>query len=182
MTNAIISLLRLFFYVGYGYGLYYMAASCGLRHRWMAWVPYGKIHLLGTIADHYNATKHSRISHYGGNLLLSLVILSVIAFGGAILLFGTAVAALFAALTAGASDTAAGEALAFALPSEFIILGVALLLAVAVYLLFFFLALNRVYRHFMPERATLWTVLSLLLLPVPVFFILIGKRPPATDV
>ncbi len=185
LSDAQFSLLGLFSYIAIGYGLFSMGKTCALRHNWMAWVPFCKTYQFGTLADHVCEHGEGRKTYYR-HILLWLEM-------GITVLFGIGIGALIIALITYMSDAGMTifslEVYMELFPEQFAqvivsnilsYMGVWLLAFVAsiVYVVFYFIALYRIYNAFASDKATLYTVLSILVIPIPIFFILLAKKRP----
>ena len=174
LSESLSSLLSLCIYVAMSYGTYTMVKRCGLRRAWMAWVPLLRLYKLGEIADLHCRRNEGRQT----NLRKILVILSLLTSTVAIFALLHAIMVLFAVIIAG---MAGGPGTAMNWTSLFTstwilwLVGAALAVALVVLLV---VAMHRISKLFAPENATLYTVLSAFLLPIPVVLVLLAQKEP----
>lgn len=64
-------------YVFSGLGMYRMAHNTGLGREWMAWVPFCREYLLGSLADRWEQGCRSRVTHYR-YILLGLTVVPLL--------------------------------------------------------------------------------------------------------
>ncbi len=187
LSDSLSSLFSLFSYIAVSYGLFSMCSTCNLKHNWMAWVPFCKTYKLGALADHVceRGDRGNRGKTCYRHILLWLEVGMTVLF---CIGLGILVSAILSyAFTAGWSLNGPmdfyleEEEFLFAIASSVMSSMAVWLLAFAtsvVYTVFYFITLYRIYSAFAPERAALFTGLSVLVIPVPIFFILLAKKRP----
>lgn len=186
ILNVSFSIVGLLAFVAMGFGLFRMTRSCQLTHPWTGWIPFANIYLTGKIADHYCYRNEEKNTTYRRRLLVWSIVSCVVSvlMSAAIVAVGFLLPILAAAL-AGFSYPSTTVMLKVVLsnPSTLlIILGCAfvMLAVLAVYAVFFFMALHKVYKLFAPKQATLFLVLSILVpLATQILFLVLSGRAPA---
>lgn len=163
-------------YVLHSLGLYSIAKRRGLRHKWLAWLPFGEAWLLGSISDQYQYVVKGKIK-YRRRWLLLLNITAVAIYLGCV---GTLVSSMLI------SDYIAAV-VAHTLGGWLALSGVVITLGVLRYAAYYSL-----FRSCQPSNGVLYLLLSILVpasLPFVVFFIRkkdLGmpprKQPPVAEV
>lgn len=54
------SLIQIILYFIDSFGIYSMSRNTGMKNPWLAWIPFAKEYLLGSLADRYNNTCHQK--------------------------------------------------------------------------------------------------------------------------
>ncbi len=182
LSDYAYSVLGILSYIAFAYGLYCMSRTCGLSHPLLAWFPYCSAYQTGALADRVTERGEGRKTSYRHILLwLSISIGVLVAVSVTTLL----VAILQAILTAGYDANSEAELLGVILPAILSSIFLWLMVAAAgiVYVVFYLIALHRIYKAFDPKNSTLFTVLSIL---VPyassVIFFLLAKKRPTYDI
>ena len=91
-----LAVVRIALYLASSWGIYSMTNNTGMKSTWMAWVPYAKDYLLGSLADRYHNTLHEKKTHFHLWLTLlgvtqaPLTVLSIMGFGVVLFLFSYA--------------------------------------------------------------------------------------------
>ncbi|MBR2937435.1 MAG: hypothetical protein IKB80_02940 [Oscillospiraceae bacterium] len=145
-------------YVLHSLGLYTIAKRRGLRHKWLAWLPFGEAWLLGSISDQYQYVAKGKIQ-YRRRWLLLLYIAAVAIYLGCL---GTLVSSmLFSDYIAAVIAHTMGGRLAL----------IAVLIAFGILR---YIAYYNLFRSCQPSNALLYLLLSILVpvsMPFIVFFI-----------
>ncbi len=194
-------LIAIFTYVGTAYGLMCIAQSCGLRQPWLAWVPFANIYLLGAVGDHYMTRNERRETKQRILLLVLYIVLSVVGtinicimFSGFFRFFDNAgidfwrlmldsdyedeMEILFTEYFSGMTEAGVRDTLVELLATTLGPLLFTLPISI-VYIVFYYIALHRVYKLMDPSNSTVYTVLSIFFsLAIPIVFLLIAKKNP----
>ncbi len=185
-TSLLTSAVSILVYLGISYGLFRMARACGLRGAWMAWVPYCKIFLIGAIADHYCERVLARRTQSRRVLLWLYIAMEAFMLLGIIIFVVSLFSSIFTLVLDASSDVLTifeneQELLSWILEGLLASLAawVIGLIVTIIYLVFYYIALHRIYKLFAPEKATAWTVLSIFFIfLVPIFFVVLAKSQP----
>ena len=140
-----LAVVRIALYLASSWGIYAMANNTGMKSPWMAWVPFAKDYLMGSLADRYHNTLHEKKTHFHLWLTLlgvtqaPLTVLSIMVFGVVLFLFSYAPTSIILLMVL----------------SIFLIAAIELLYEVCYLVAFYNVVLD-----FEPNRAVLYTVLA----------------------
>ncbi len=200
--DAFSFLSSIFVYVGVAYGLMCIGRTCGLKNPWLSWIPFANIYQLGVVADHYMARNENRKTKQRTTLLVLHIIMSAasvvcisIMFVGLFDFFNNAdidfwrlildtegyeaeLEALLIEYFSGMTDDMVMRELGGLLAT--VLLPLLALLPVSIaYLIFYYIALHRIYKLMDPRNSTVYTVLSVLFdIAAPIIFLIIAKKTP----
>lgn len=138
-------MVQIALYLASSWGIYAMANNTGVKNPWMAWVPFAKDYLLGTLADRYHDTLHQKKTHFHLWLTLlsvtqaPLTALSILVFGVVLFLLSYAPPII----------------MLLVLLSIFLIAAIELL-----YQVFYLLTFYNVMMDYEPNRAVFYTILA----------------------
>jgi len=150
-------LISIVSYVLSGISLYKIGKRRGIKAYGLAWVPFGRAWMLGSIADQFDRRMKGRDSHYRTGLLIGDLVLSAAMIASEIYFIGT-----FISFMENAAFTEIVDPSAF---SE-IITAMGLMLAVMVplyvFIVFYYIALYKVYKSCSPKSSAGLLVLAIL--------------------
>ncbi len=176
MFSSVFSLLT---YVAISYGLYSIAQACGIRNPWLAWIPFGRDYILGSVADHQTERNESRTTKYRKRLLALNIVTTVLAV---ILCIALIVVVVIALMNSGSTLETDPDLLADNILSNSLVLvvvGLMLSAAAIAYSVFFYIAIYKVYQLVDPKNAVLYIVLTILIgIASPIIFFIIAKKHP----
>ena len=154
-------------YVLHSIGLYKIAER-RYDHSIFAWIPFARSWLLGRLADQYEEAAHNKKTRYGA-LLLGFSIAAAAVY---LIIFVVMFAGIFITLLLDRGE----DGLAWMFGLVVVALVVYLLLTIA-YMVFFYLALYRLYKSSDEQNAVTYIVLSIFVrITMPVFIFLCGKK------
>ena len=180
-------LANLAVYIFTGLGLYTIAKRRGIHNPWLAWVPFGNMWLLGTISDHYQSVANGKVRRRRVVLLVTNILMTLAAVAVVALCF----VMLGRMLEIGFEvfgdlenfDVLNGieeEKMMSAIMGPgvgMVLLSLVLTPVAIVYLVFWCIAMNDVYKSCEPENATLYLVISIFLnICVPVFLMVCRNK------
>lgn len=158
-------------YVLTGWGLYTVAKRRGVRYPWLAWIPLGQLWVLGKIADHYQRERNRKACSWT-YLLMAFTVLAEIC--GAFMeksYRNAGLALLQEALNGGDILAVLEQSIDGVLLLTIIHLVVALVAAVIEYIV-----LYAYYRSCLPQKATLFLVLSIVFSITRPFFVFYCRK------
>lgn len=170
-------------YIGQGLGMFRMMRSAGMSNPWMGWVPGCNIYAMGNIADHQTAVNEGNDTRYRKKLLVWTIVTYVLAT-----LFIIACVIVTAVATVNGMVDQNGELIetpehdmeVLVGPSMFCLASAFAFLAFyIVYMVYYYIAVHKIYKLFAPGGAVGLTVLSVFVpVAVPIIFLVISKRQP----
>ena len=191
-------LANLAVYIFTGLGLYTIAKRRGIHNPWLAWVPFGNMWLLGTISDHYQSVANGKVRRRRVVLLVTNILMTLAAVAVVVLCFvmlgrmltigldalGLSLESLYNAENFESMESMLDEATAQKMMSAImgpgvgmVLLSLVLMPVAIVYLVFWCIAMNDVYKSCEPENATLYLVISIFLnICVPVFLMVCRNK------
>ena len=155
-------------------GYYTIAMRRGIRHPWLAWIPFGNLWILGSIADQYQFVSLGQVKNRRKVLLGLQIAISAMGFVLAIMVIAAAVALLSAGYTGyddiwdwiGVNGSFGGIILVL------IAWGVLEILAK----IWRYVALFDIYRSCKPEQAVLFLLLNIFVaITEPIFLLLVCR-------
>lgn len=180
LANIPSSIISLAVYLFTALALYTIANRRGIKNPWLAWIPWGNMWILGSIADDYqmkvNGRKKARRKVLlGTSIATSILAMVVVALAIVILVF------IFAAMLSGGELENLELSEDSTLVVGFAALGAALfslpMLALAVWqAVFQFIALYEVYKSCDPGNAVLYLVLSIFISICQPVFLFISRN------
>jgi len=175
-----------FAYIGVSLGGFRMGRKAWMTNPWMFWIPGGNIYALGNLADTSCSLREYKSTNYRKKLLTWFLVSMGAAFVWCISL---AVVAVMATLSeqvnqGGLVTTPEQGAEALVVPVLIFLLLTNVFLALyTVYMVFYYIALHKIYKLYAPSGAAGLTVLSILVsVAVPVIFLVLSGRSPAVAV
>lgn len=154
-------------YVLHSIGLYKIAER-RYDHSIFAWIPFARSWLLGKLADQYEEAVHNKKTRYG-TLLLGFSIATASVY---LIIFVVMFAGIFITLLLDKGE----NGLTWMLGLLVVVLFIYLFLTIA-YMVFFYLALYRLYKSSDEQNAVTYIVLSIFVrITMPVFIFLCGKK------
>lgn len=185
LAPIVVPILVVLTYATMGFGLYKMAKACQIARPWMSWIPFASIYLAGEIADHHCYRNEDRSTTYRRRLLvLSIIDAVVIALISAVLYVMVIAIPLLASSLMGMAYPSLEYLLIVVLqdPTTRVVVALctlAFLLVLGLYLVYFFITFRKAFLLFAPKRATLLTVLSILVpLAACVIFVILAFKTP----
>ena len=175
-------------YVMGSLGSYTIAMRRGIKHPWLAFVPFGNLWILGSISDQYQYVSQGQIRS-NRKVLLGLQIagaaLGLVVFG----IYIKMVLDMFAIIDTNPymldMTVAAGSLVGLSL--AIVLIGFAALVLAIIQLVFYYIALYNLYASCLPKCKVVFILLSILLLSLPDAFLIFGCRkqdrgmPPRKD-
>lgn len=169
VISVIATVFALVMYIFESIGLYSVAKRRGLKHPFMAWIPYTNTYLFGKAAEQYETAVKGKSKNYKAILLcLSIILTAVTA------LFNVVIYALSNSIVYLAQDCAYNSD-AIVLIISLILLYIAMLVVSVIYSVFYFIALHKIYRSFSTKSSTLLLIFSIIF-PVIVPFVIFASR------
>lgn len=169
VISVIATVFALIMYIFESIGLYSVAKRRGLKHPFMAWIPYTNTYLFGKAAEQYETAVKGKSKNYKAILLcLSIILTAVTA------LFNVVIYALSNSIVYLAQDCAYNSD-AIVLIISLILLYIAMLVVSVIYSVFYFIALHKIYRSFSTKSSTLLLIFSIIF-PVIVPFVIFASR------
>ena len=185
-------LANLAVYIFTGLGLYTIAKRRGIHNPWLAWVPFANMWLLGCISDHFQSVARGKVTRRRVALLVTNILITVMALAVLVLclVMLARMAPFIVEYLENLEDVDALENLDVndVMPAELIsqiagpavgmvLLGLLLLPAGVVYLIFYFMSLHDVYKSCEPSNATLYLVLGIFIgICVPIFLMICRNK------
>ena len=170
VISVIATVFALIMYIFEAIGLYSVAKRRGLKHPFMAWIPYTNTYLFGKAAEQYETAVKGKSKNYKAILLWLSIILTAVT-----VLFSIAVNALSNSIIYSAQDYAYNSG-AIALLIAIIILYIALLAVSVIYSVFYFIALHKIYRSFSTKSSTLLLIFSIIFTVIVPFVIFASRK------
>ena len=171
LTSSIISILT---YVLLALGMYTIAKRRGIKNPWLAWLPIGSSWILGSISDHYRYAVKREIKSKRKVLVILEIIMYVLVI---------AVVSCAVLVVVNAFRYEMGEIGSYAFeqammgPGVVMILGLLPMIGIAIALVILqYMALYDLYRSTVPENATLFLVLSILIGITQPFFVFCNRK------
>ncbi len=162
--------ISLAFYIINSLGFHALAKRRGIPHPGLAWVPVGgQQWILGSLADQYDYLSEGKTKRQ--RLLLMWLDIGITAIS--LIYVGLSVAMLIGNMDAG--NMYGNMALVSSIISTIIVYFI-MLAAAIVRAVFYYIALNKVYKSCNPENATLYLVLSILVGVTQPFFIFFSRN------
>lgn len=158
------SILGLVLYVFTAIATYTMAKRRGIRNYGLAWVPFGRLWVLGSLSDQYKYVTEEKTQRRRVLLLclsIGMIVLSIAAFGTLI------VRVISMALV---NEEPTMEA-ALSLLSNVAFVSFAVIAISVWYTVYYFIVLYNVYASCDPQNATLYLVLSIIFSVTTPFFL-----------
>lgn len=143
--TTLFALIQIVLYLIDSFALHRMAGNTGMKNPWIAWIPFAKDYLLGSLADRYNDTIREKKTRFHLWLTLlsaaqaPLAAVSIMVFGAVLFL------------------------IAYAPPTIMLLVLLAILFIAAVGLLYqvcYLITFYYVIMDFEPSRALLYTILA----------------------
>lgn len=169
VTGVIATVFALIMYIFEAIGLYSVAKRRGLKHPFMAWIPYTNTYLFGKAAEQYETAVKGKSKNYKAILLSLSIILTAVT-----VLFSVVIYALSNSIVYLAQDCAYNSD-AIVLIISLILLYIAMLVVSVIYSVFYFIALHKIYRSFSTKSSTLLLIFSIIF-PVIVPFVIFASR------
>ena len=183
--------LSLILYVSMGIGLHRMARSCGLRHGWIAWLPYCQTYAIGRIADHQCSVNEDHPTTYRRGLLTIHILQSVASALATTVTLGIYFVDIFKMVFDGTLEALMEDSAAYSTAISDLILSsygkawffwLIVVLFSILFTVFYVIAVYKIGKLFLPKVAALFAILT----AVPVvqnisqilFFLLAGFRKP----
>lgn len=175
-------------YVMGSLGSYTIAMRRGIKHPWLAFVPFGNLWILGSISDQYQYVSQGQIRS-NRKVLLGLQIasaaLGLVVFG----IYIKMVLDMFAVIGTNSymPDMVAAVESVVGLSLAIVLIGFAALVLAIIQLVFYYIALYNLYASCLPKCKVVFILLSILLLSLPDAFLIFGCRkqdrgmPPRKD-
>ena len=152
-------------------GYYAIANRRGIRHAWLAWIPFGRDWLLGSISDQYQQTARGRTKGKR-KVLLTLSILTavscVVFFAG---LFSMIFMAVMDSMGYYVENSTLGLVTIGMLISMLAVLGLSIAQTV-----FYYMSLYDLYRAASPNNAVLFLVLGIFFPITTPFFVFFSRK------
>ena len=164
-------------YVFTAIALFKMAKACGLERPWLSFIPVANVFLMGQIADAYCRRNEGKKTAYRKTLLglnIANLALSVIVCIVAIVMV---VMVILEVATAPMQDTAPTPIIVTTL--VMLALCFIMLAVLAVYMVFYYIALHKVFKLFDPANATLFLVLCIFFtVAQPIILMILRQKEP----
>jgi hypothetical protein len=175
-----------FAYIGMSLGGFRMGRKAGMSNPWMFWVPGCNIYALGNLADTSCSLREYKFANYRKKLLTWFIVSMAAIFVWCISLAVVAVAATSADRMHenGYMTPPEYETDAMVVPVLIFLLLTGVFMALyTVYMVFYYIALHKIYKLYAPDGAAGLTVLSVLVsVSIPVIFLVLSGRDPAVAV
>ncbi len=175
-----------FAYIGVSLGGFRMGRKAWMPNPWMFWIPGCNVYALGNLADTSCSLREYKSTNYRKKLLTWFIVSIVSAFVWCISFAVVAVmATVNEQVTQGDLVTTPeyGTDALVAPVLIFLLLSGVLLALNTVYMVFYYIALHKIYKLYAPDGAAGLTVLSILVsVAVPVIFLVLSSRAPAVTV
>ena len=175
-----------FAYIGMSLGGFRMGRKAWMSNPWMFWIPGCNIYALGNLADTSCSLREYRFTHYRKKLLTWFIVSMASVFVWSI---SFAVVAVMATVNEQVTQgdlvtTPERGADAMVAPVLILLLLTGVLIALyTVYMVYYYIALHKIYKLYAPDGAAGLTVLSVLVsVAVPVIFLVLSGRSPAVAV
>lgn len=173
-------------YVGISLGGFRMGRKAWMSNPWMFWIPGCNIYALGNLADTSCSLREYKSTNYRKKLLTWFIVSMASVFVWAI---------SFAVVAVIASSEELLHENGYMTPPEyetermvvpvliFLLLTGVLIALYTVYMVFYYIALHKIYKLYAPSGAAGLTVLSVLVsVAIPVIFLVLSGRAPAVAV
>ena len=170
-------------YILQSLGLYTIAMRRGIRHPWLAWIPFGTVWIQGSIADHYQYVAKGQVKNRRKVLLglsITMVVLYLVMFGAMIALMITGI---------GSEFNMAVDENQMILPSVLLLAAALVMMIIAVIMTVYqYICYYNLFQSCNPDNSATFLVLSIFfsfLLPFFVFALRkkdLGMPPKKTEV
>ena len=170
VISVIATVFALIMYIFEAIGLYSVAKRRGLKHPFMAWIPYTNTYLFGKAAEQYETAVKGKSKNYKAILLSLSIILTAVT-----VLFNVVIYALSNSIVYLAQDCAYNSD-ATVLIISLILLYIALLVVSVTYSVFYFIALHKIYRSFSTKSSTLLLIFSIIFTVIVPFVIFASRK------
>jgi hypothetical protein len=173
-------------YIGMSLGGFRMGRKARMSNPWMFWIPGCNIYALGNLADASCSLREYKSTNYRKKLLTWFIVSMASVFVWAI---------SFAVVAVIASSEELLHENGYVTPPEyetermvvpvliFLLLTGVLIALYTVYMVFYYVALHKIYKLYAPSGAAGLTVLSILVsAAIPVIFLVLSGRTPAVAV
>lgn len=173
-------------YIGMSLGGFRMGHKVWMSNPWMFWIPGCNIYALGNLADTSCSLREYRFTTYRKKLLTWFIVSMASAFVWSISFAVVAVISSSEELLHenGYMTPPEYETERMVVPVLILLLLTGVLIALyTVYMVFYYVALHKIYKLYAPSGAAGLTVLSVLVsVAVPVIFLVLSGRAPAVAV
>ena len=164
-------------YVVTSLSLHTMAKRRDIQHPWLAWIPYGNLWIMGSIADHYQLMAQFRTKNKRKWLLILQILLSVLC----LLVMILAIITVFSVLQAYEDRGYAGYIDIWRPVRDSLlemgIVWLVMMVVVIISIMVQYIALYDIYRSCEPGNATIYLVLSIFIgLSQPVFLFICRNK------
>lgn len=167
-------------YLLQSFGLYKIGGTLKIENPWLAFIPVANIYMLGKIAEAAPTVPGKKPRKYSTLLLwLSLATIGVFIIGYIVIII-MAVLTSGTAITMSESTAAMGGAVVTVILAG-IVWYAAIMGTTITYMVFYYIALHKVFKLFAPENAVLYTVLSIILGIHPILLFIIRKKMPVFE-
>jgi hypothetical protein len=175
-----------FAYIGVSLGGFRMGRKAWMSNPWMFWIPGCNIYALANLADASCSLREYKSTNYRKKLLTWFIvsIVSALVWCISFVVVGV-IATVNEQVTQGDLVTTPeyGTDALVAPVLIFLLLTGALIALYTVYMVFYYIALHKIYKLYAPDGAAGLTVLSILVsVAVPVIFLVLSGRSPAVAV
>lgn len=180
------SLVSIFIYIGVSLGLFRMMRALNMKNAWMAWVPVCNAYALGSLADEQCARNEGTATNYRKKLLTWNIVNISLGLVVCIALVVFLVLVILTSFGGGAADWAhmdwefsISDAMGTVLVPIIIFALLIWLPFAIVYMVYYYIALNKIYKLYAPSGSTGLTVLSIFVsIAVPIIFLVLSGRKP----
>ena len=171
VISVIVTVFALIMYIFEAIGLYSVAKRRGLKHPFMAWIPYTNTYLFGKTAEQYETAVKGKSKNYKAILLSLSIILTAVSVLFSVVIYALSNSIVYLALAQDCAYNSDATVLIISL----ILLYIAMLVVSVIYSVFYFIALHKIYRSFSTKSSTLLLIFSIIF-PVIVPFVIFASR------
>ncbi len=194
------SLVAIFTYVGVAYGLMCLGKTCGLERPWLSWIPFANTYQLGRVADEYTIRRERHDYKIRIRLLVTKILIAVVSIVLLVLIVSWSLGIIQEAGINLLDPNIASDAELLAEQLEdylmhftveeqaaflsdmmlHVLLPCLVLLALSVvYIVFYGIAVYRIFKLFVPEHAAGFTALCIIFNSIasPIIFLVIANKP-----
>ena len=164
-------------------GLYTIAMRRGIRHPWLAWIPFGMVWIQGSIADQYQYVAKGQVKNRR-KVLLGLCITMVVLY---LVMFGAMMALMINGISSG-FDMAIDESQMIVPGIVMLVAGLAMMIIAVIMTVYQYICYYNLFQSCNPDNSATFLVLSIFfsfLLPFFVFALRkkdLGMPPKKTEV
>ena len=184
ISSTVSSVVAIFTYIAIAIGLFRMGKACGMKHTWLAFIPYAQSYRIGQIADHQCEVNEGKSTTYRRKLLTFHILLLVMAVLCVIVTVGIYTVSIITKSLDGSLLTLMEDPMfiyqeLLAAYADAWLVWLAFSVISIINTVFCAMAMHKIAKLFIPKIAGLAVVLYLFVpLAQPILYLIMGARKP----